>query len=46
MQILGGLTKALLILGVQAGVVIGLALAVRWWAGRKERLERQGDQAA
>lgn len=40
MQILAGFTKALMFFGAQATVLIGVILAIRWNARRKERLER------
>lgn len=41
MQILAGFTKALMFFGTQAAVLIGVILAIRWNARRKERLERR-----
>lgn len=39
MQILEGFAKALVFFGVQATVLIGVILAIRWNARRKDRLE-------
>jgi len=46
MQILAGFTKALMFFGTQATVLIGVILAIRWNARRKERLERASEAEA